>query len=1652
MEKLESGNSSKFDDRDSVQLRQLCGEMPDNAILMINPAASLPSINCSGSCCSDLSVDANSDVRVYVDECSTDSSQEDSSSAIGRDAEQTRTGNSEEPKDSRNERYDDDEAGTSCNDEFDAQFWLPPQPEDDDDDIEDSVANYDDDECVDGQKWGSTASLISFGEEDFGSYKLKEERQKALQEVMNMKLKAFVSDHLKSFGVTASVKEGDNWVDIITSLSWEAASFVKPDSTEGKMNPVEYVKIKCISTGSRSQSRFVRGLVFKKHAAHKHMPTKYDKPRLLLIEGALGLSRKSELSSFEESVQQEKDSVKSILDMIERYQPNVVLVENAVSRDIQESILKKGVTLVFDMKQHRLEKVARCTGSLSADILVSRKLRQCDSFHFEKFVEEHSASGDAGKKPSKTLMFIEGCPTRLGCTILLMGSNSDELKKIKHVVKDAIIVAYNLILETSFLLDQKAMFSTLPLSQEVNLTLVNETPSVSDGQGIISNAEEHVGEISSSGTVDIPISNGFHEEISHKLDAESESLQYEPYNPVVLSGLSSISSSVRRIMGNKFPLFSTSHQSMSSYFSLNGTTKDDQVQADVQVSNVPDLIHSDAEQKTSFDGVKAPEKEQHHTPLVSQVESLELEGSGEKLENQEHMKDNVASLLDSESILVLMSCRNASKGTMCKHSHFSRIKFYQDFDIPLEKFLQDNLLNQKECKTCGESPEAHIFHYAHHNKLLTIQVRCLPMDKGLRGEHEGKLWMWSRCCKCKSQNGSSFSTKRVLISTGSRGFSFGKFLELSFSNSSFFSGLSACGHSFDKDFLYFFGLGRMVAMFKYSTVTTYSVFLPPKKLEFSSSIKREFLKQEFNDVYLKGIMMFVDVEKALKAVESHVGTVLNLQGSIMKFSEIENMLKEERSQFEVDAQNVIEDEIQDVVVYKLLSLNRIRLDLLLESCVWDRRLHSLLSSYYMDGDSKAINPKQSTLPDIEPISQKEQLGKYSGEGDANGAEANLGGGDEALEDCHDLNIEFAADSSAEENNGTEAIKEYLNHNCDVKLNLVSTEANGSLIVEIPVEASVGGFREQNGSLNSSAFTEVTELSTAAKTTGNGSSIEDPAGKFECLHSGDENNLQSNLPSPTHLQLAKPSLSSTNGRGASDSMDPQRSKSLSSILSNIENDKGWWAPFPEIRHEYMKDLQRGYLPKLGSITTHAVETTAYKLVIDEGARLHIPLGNDKYIVSDYEDEFSSIIACALASLKDLPIVGEDLRDDGRKDRGIDDKAHESSQGIMRLFSLAPPHFSSSSSLDLEGIQSTQVSEQTRSSSMNGLDMLNSLVSFSTLHPEVSMGSGKLPGKRKYSVICLYGNEFAHLRGRCCPSEVDYIASLSRCRKWDAKGGKSKSLFAKTLDDRFIIKEIQRTEFESFLKFGPNYFEYMEQCYKKGNQTCLAKVLGIYQVIVRPTKSGKETRHDLMVMENLSFGRNITRQYDLKGALHARFNSAGSTDGDVLLDQNFVNDMKISPLYVGTRSKRNLQRAVWNDCGFLNSVNVMDYSLLAGVDTQRRELVCGIIDYLRQYTWDKQIENWVKSSLVVPKNQLPTVLSPREYKKRFRKFIDTHFLSVPENWCSQRPSNPCILCSTAGTNAPPESKSEDANSKGQEEHRHESSGTQSTAHGNQNDISA
>lgn len=111
---------------------------------------------------------------------------------------------------------------------------------------------------------------------------------------------------------------------------------------------------------------------------------------------------------------------KLIMQTVEICQPNLILVEKTVSRDIQELLRKRGISIVLDMKLNRLERISWCTGSnviSFSDVLKDPRLKFCKSFHIERFVEEHNSVGEGGKKPAKTLMFLEGFPRPLGCTV-----------------------------------------------------------------------------------------------------------------------------------------------------------------------------------------------------------------------------------------------------------------------------------------------------------------------------------------------------------------------------------------------------------------------------------------------------------------------------------------------------------------------------------------------------------------------------------------------------------------------------------------------------------------------------------------------------------------------------------------------------------------------------------------------------------------------------------------------------------------------------------------------------------------------------------------------------------------------------------------------------------------------------------------------------------------------------------------------------------------------------------------------------------------------------------------------------------------------------------------------------------------------------------
>ncbi|XP_038047871.1 1-phosphatidylinositol 3-phosphate 5-kinase-like [Patiria miniata] len=272
--------------------------------------------------------------------------------------------------------------------------------------------------------------------------------------------------------------------------------------------------------------------------------------------------------------------------------------------------------------------------------------------------------------------------------------------------------------------------------------------------------------------------------------------------------------------------------------------------------------------------------------------------------------------------------------------------------------------------------------------------------------------------------------------------------------------------------------------------------------------------------------------------------------------------------------------------------------------------------------------------------------------------------------------------------------------------------------------------------------------------------------------------------------------------------------------------------------------------------------------------------------------------------------------------------------------------------------------------------------------------------QFFCLVYHADEFLNLRKLVFPAgEETFIRSLSRSITWLAQGGKSRSKFLKTKDDRFVLKQISRLEFQSFKEFAPHYFKYIQQAHAEQRPTTLAKILGVYKVGYHNPITNTAQKQVLLIMENLFYQRRMAQVFDLKGSIrnrHVKTTEKGQQDL-VLMDENLLKHMVDSPLFIRSHSKAALTMAVHYDSMFLASHFIMDYSLLVGLDATSDELVVGIIDYIRTFTWDKKLEMMVKSTGIVGgQGKMPTVVSPELYRTRFCEAMDKYFLLVPDRW--------------------------------------------------------
>jgi len=117
---------------------------------------------------------------------------------------------------------------------------------------------------------------------------------------------------------------------------------------------------------------------------------------------------------------------------------------------------------------------------------------------------------------------------------------------------------------------------------------------------------------------------------------------------------------------------------------------------------------------------------------------------------------------------------------------------------------------------------------------------------------------------------------------------------------------------------------------------------------------------------------------------------------------------------------------------------------------------------------------------------------------------------------------------------------------------------------------------------------------------------------------------------------------------------------------------------------------------------------------------------------------------------------------------------------------------------------------------------------------------------------------------------------------------------------------------------------------------------------------------------------------------------------LLDGDFLEFTLGRPLPLSDRAKAVFHMSILNDTLFLSIINVLDYSILVGIDEDRMELVVGIIDFMRQYDIIKQMERVGKSVTMVVGSEAPTIIQPPLYKARFTNAMERYFMTVPTKW--------------------------------------------------------
>ncbi|XP_049850926.1 1-phosphatidylinositol 3-phosphate 5-kinase-like [Schistocerca gregaria] len=901
-----------------------------------------------------------------------------------------------------------------------------------------------------------------------------------------------------------------------------------------------------------------------------------------------------------------------------------------------------------------------------------------------------------------------------------------------------------------------------------------------------------------------------------------------------------------------------------------------------------------------------------------------------------------------QHLTYLYSLYNQSSNTQCVQHEFQVIHYYTSNDMTLGNFLLDVCFSARiRCsrETCHRAIEDHEQCFMHNRDRVNVVVRASDASDielisnatavhPLSSKSQARIHTWSKCKRSVVQG----EPTAVLMSRESSSFSFGKFLELLFYCSNAYC--LRCGQHVYKDHVHYFSYADRVAAFEHESVDIFEVVVPPILLKYDLEPLREVAHRDLLEIFDLSENIHVHILQKLEGLRD----ICRNAGGEEEQQKITATIQE-RVEAYADTRQRLRAAMLDGRNTRLFETSKIRRSVCLDSVNWNDvilKLEAEVQKILNFSKGSKLNAS-SALPSGEAALSKGRKG--SGEKAENFTDA--------LEQRSDSQVIDSLTNGGSCGGGEP--KRRVSVSGGAEATEVSSGDNTEELKGMEVEGTGEGWQSEKAASFDSYLTERCrksgcQLRGSKEDTSQGDVLNSDGPPVSLSHPfAPLSEVSSNLAHGLNLNMTTPDSSCKNGASGFTTVPLQKAMQR----------------FLELKKSSILELVKG----------------GPALILSSNV-------NSEYCVPIYEGEPSSLIAFFLTSEQ------------------YDLKTKEF-LAAPRDVSFHRYHCEHSfrGNGDLDQLEDTVGDSEAALAALDESDSLYSRIIYGLVSPNpttvnLEWQSPQIWGGPEVYIQCkaYFAQQFSWLRWLLGIPHDIFAQSLLRCRPWKPIGGKSNSEFIKTMDGRFILKQVQSVELESFLASALIYFDYFLKAVLQQIPTALCKVVGVYSV-AWSTREGKALKKaDFIMQEDLFFGHSVEKVFDLKGSQRSRYAKIGNDSKAtkcVLLDENFLEAMYKQPICIGSKGKTLLSKAIWNDSQRLSSLNVMDYSLLVGFDNTNKKLILGIIDYMRTYTWDKQLETWVKRSGILggSGSKVPTIISPKEYKKRFQDAIWTYFLFMP-----------------------------------------------------------